>query len=168
MNKEKICLLSVRVILAVLILVNLFFIFRFSLQNATESSATSGQVSGVVADIVVDDYDKKDDAEKKTIRNQIDPVVRKIAHMSEFGLLGTLVFLLMLTWRWSLWLQYLIALGATLLTACIDELLQNFSDGRAMQFTDVLADLLGGVISCTLILAALVIVRSIKRKKGAF
>ena len=153
MRKNQIVLLSVRILLVCLILTNLVLIFRFSLQNATESESTSGRVSDAVASVVVEDYHEKNETERLDIRNRIDPTVRKLAHMAEFGSLGALVFVLLLTWRWRLPFQYLTALGTTLAVACIDELIQNFSEGRAMQLTDLLTDLLGGIAFCSLILA---------------
>lgn len=160
-------LLAVRVLLCILILVNLALIFSFSLQNAPKSSATSGQVSNVIADLVVEDFESKTEPEKAQIVKRIDPSVRQLAHMTEFGTLGAWILLLLLTLPLRTWLSYLLSLAATLALACTDELLQMLSDGRAAQFTDILTDLGGALILCTLILAAVPLVRAIKRKKEA-
>ena len=166
MYKNQIKLLSVRILLLCLILTNLFVIFRLSLQNATESGTTSGRISDAVASVVIEDYKEKNDTEKLEIRNRLDPTVRKLAHMAEFGTLGALVFLLLLTWKWILWLQYLLSLGTTLAVACIDELLQNLSEGRAMQLTDLVTDLLGGIVFCSIVFAIVCLIRRSKRHSG--
>ncbi len=167
MNQRSKRLLAVRVLLCILILINLAFIFRFSLQNSAKSGETSGQVSGAIADLVVDNFESKSETEKTQIVQRIDPSVRKLAHMTEFGTLGTLILLLLLTFPLCVWASYLLSLAATLGIACIDELLQKLSDGRAAQLSDILTDLGGAAILCTLVLAVVLVARKIKQKKEA-
>ena len=77
-------------------------------------------------------------------------LVRKLAHFTEFFVLGcVLSALLPLHWRWRL-----LALGLGLLAALIDETIQIFS-GRGDQISDVWLDFSGaaaGILLLTLIL----------------
>lgn len=138
--------------LGILILANMTAIFLFSAQSGTESGKTSGRVTRVVAEVTVKDFTSKPVKEQDRIVQKIHPPVRKIAHMTEFGSLGALIFLFLLTWKGSLLPRYLLALVSTFLYACTDELHQKLSDNRGARFTDVLIDLSGALITCTVIL----------------
>lgn len=166
MNKKDLRLLIIRIVLGCLILLNLFAIFRFSSQTGTVSEQTSAQISDIVADAVVDDYQEKDEPEKIEIRKSFDLMVRKTAHLLEFGALGSLIFLLLLTWKIHLGFQYAGALFSVLIVAVIDEmLLQGAVDGRAALWQDVLIDLIGAAVCCTVILLIVLLARVFKKLK---
>ena len=147
----------------VLILANMTAIFLFSAQNGEESGKTSGEVSKVVAEITVKDFTSKPAAEQEEIVQTINPPLRKIAHMTEFGSLGALIFLLLLTYQGALLPRWLSSLAATFLYACTDELHQMLSDNRGPQFRDVLIDLSGALITCTVLL---ILIAWIRHRKG--
>ena len=85
--------------------------------------------------------------------SQIQHKLRKLAHMFEFGLLGLLILLFSATWKDRyLPLKYLLALAFVFAFAATDELHQTMVADRAGMFHDVLIDLSGAVISCTLAL----------------
>ena len=159
MNKTKKRLLALRLILGILIIANLVMIFHFSAQNGSSSDQTSGRVAKAVAGIIIKDYEEKSEAEQEEILNTLHPIIRKLAHMTEFGSLGALIFLLLLTWKNILILQYADALLLVLTAAAIDEYSQTLSVGRAAQLLDVGIDLLGAVICCSAILLFTVLVR---------
>ncbi len=156
--------LFLRIFLGLLIVLNMALIFLFSAQSGEVSEMTSGKVTEAVTEVVVKDFDKKPEAERQEIVATAHPYVRKAAHMAEFGSLGALILLFCLTWKGSLLLHYGISLGATLLYAVSDELHQSFSVARGPGVRDVLIDLCGALITCSLIL---LIAFLIKRKKGA-
>ena len=159
---KKTGILLVRCVLAVLILLNMLIIFLFSEQTGEESGKVSSEVTQTVAEITVKDFEEKTKSEQKQITDRLHLPLRKIAHMLEFGTLGALVFLLLLTWRhWTL-LRYALSLTVTFLYACTDEWHQSITANRGARFTDVLIDTAGAAISCTLILLIALIV--IKRK----
>ena len=166
MNKSQ-RLNVLRIGLGVLILANLFMIFSFSSQDAAESGLVSKGVSYTIARIFVADFEELPPTEQSQIIVSIHPYVRKLAHMAEFGLLGALTFSLLLTWKNRLSLQYAEALLGVLAVACIDELSQGCSTGRASQFTDVLIDLSGALLTCSLILLIVILCRR-HRMKGRF
>ena len=67
-------------------------------------------------------------------------LVRKIAHFSEFALLGILF-----SWLWAMLmrrrsLRFLLSLGCGMVCAVIDECIQLFSPGRVCSFFDMCID----------------------------
>ncbi len=158
MKKHKILLL--RLLLGVLILLNMVSIFAFSAQDGTTSGNTSHKVSQIVAENTVKDFDQKTPPEQDAIVKKINLPLRKLAHMAEFGTLGALILLFLLTWKGQILLRYALSLASVLLYACTDELHQHFSKGRHADFADVLIDLAGAAILCTLLLAAVLLWRS--------
>ena len=119
----------------------------------------------------VDDTNYKDSAEKLTaeqfaLLQKMHTPIRKLAHMLEFGLLATLCFLFLLTWRGKLLWRYAVALGVALVYAAVDEFHQLFRDGRGGLLSDVLIDFLGAFIACTVALGIVVLIRQIKKSQN--
>ena len=164
MKKSK-RIVFLRILLGMLILANMTLIFIFSAQTGVESGKTSGKVTEVVAEVTVKDFEKKPIDEQTQILEKLHHPVRKIAHMLEFGSLGALILLFLLTWRGKLFWQYPTSLGVTFLYACTDEWHQQLSEGRGPQFQDVLIDLCGAIITCTLLLIWVLLIRHHKRKQ---
>ena len=97
-------------------------------------------------------------------------VIRVLAPFAEFALLGALA-----VWCWRSYTEKRVFLalpaGGVLLVPIVDELLQSFTAGRAMELTDVLIDVSGGIVGgtfalCTVALVAWLIKR--KKAKGLF
>lgn len=149
---KNIKLILLRLFLALLILLNMGMIYHFSSENGEKSSETSRPLVDQVVDNVIPDFDKKPEEEQKAIRGETVLILRKIAHMVEFGLLGLWCYLLLLTWRGGLFIKWAASLGFVLLYAALDEWHQQFVDGRAPAVTDALIDLLGAAITCTVVL----------------
>ena len=165
MLQKRIPLTFIRIVLICLIALNLFLIFSFSSQNADQSAKTSTEISTSVAETVIKDFESKPEAEQQETIMQIDPWIRSFAHAAEFGALGGLIFLLLMTWTGRKLRQYGISCGVALITAITDELLQSFSFGRATQISDMLVDFSGAVFVCTLLLGVNLI--SNRFKKGS-
>ena len=97
--------------------------------------------------------------EQKVIVNKAHTPIRKLAHMLEFGSLGALALLLLITWPGKLLWRYFASLGFTLLYAATDEMHQLFIDGRGARLSDVFIDFTGAFITCTLLLALVAAIR---------
>ena len=162
---NKILLYTARVVLVILILINLSLIFHFSGQEGEESGKVSLEVSTIIAENTVKDYDEKPTDEQNKIVQKIHLPVRKLGHMAEFGALGLLIFLLLLTWKGKILLFWGSALASVLVFAALDEWHQSFVADRGPAFTDVLIDLSGALITCSLLLLGICLHRKIKRKK---
>ena len=159
---KKICL---RVLLGILILLNMAAIFLFSAQSGEESGKTSSRVTRAVAQITVKDFESKPPQEQERIVESLHPYVRKGAHMAEFGSLGALMFLFLLTWKGRVAPRYAQSIAVAFLYACTDELHQMLAKQRGPAFTDVLIDTLGALLCCSAILVAVLLHRN--RSKGA-
>ena len=159
-------LILLRVLLSLLILANMVFIFCMSHQDGEESGETSMQVTTTIAQTTVKDFEKKEPAEQDRIVTELHIPVRSLAHMAEFGALGTLTLLLLMTWRNLPFVKYLGAIAFAFLYACTDEWHQKLvGDGRAAQWEDVGIDTLGAWIGCTLILLIYLICTRKRRNK---
>ena len=154
-----------RILLCILIVANMAVIFFFSAQNGAESDKTSGKISKAVAEVTVKDFDELPPPEQDAIILCINKPLRKIAHMAEFGSLGALILSLLLTWKGALLWRYGASLSATFLYACTDELHQMRSVARGPQFTDVLIDLSGAVLTCTFLLLIVFLIQKKKNQK---
>lgn len=128
----------------------MFCIFFFSSQTADDSAAKSHTVSICIATIMVthDCFDinsSKISSEQRQkildFAENIHGKVRKIAHVTEYCLLGVL-----LVFNFVIWYKksnYMLSLGIGILYAISDEFHQTFISGRACQISDVFLDSLG-------------------------
>lgn len=121
------------------------WIFSNSLQPAEKSAEQSTGVMDVLQRVflVIAPNSTIATATGETY-DRIHKIVRIIAHFCEFALLGAL-----LVWCWrsytarKVFLFIPLALG--LIIPVVDEILQSFTGGRAMQFVDILVDVAGGI-----------------------
>ena len=153
-NQTNTKLLLLRILLSLLILANMALIFRFSHQDGTASGETSKQVTTVVAQTTIKDFEKKDEAEQTKIVTELNIPVRTLAHMAEFGALGALTLLLLLTWKRYPFVKYLAAVAFAFVYACIDEWHQKLVGGRAAQWIDIAYDTLGAAICAAMSMSA--------------
>lgn len=162
MKKKRLYLL--RAVLGILILANMAVIFLFSEQTGKQSAQTSSAVTESIAQTVIKDFESKPSNEQQQIINKMHVPVRKLAHMVEFGTLGALIFLLLLTWHGTVLFRYACSLVLTGIYACVDEAHQSMTEHRGPKLADVGIDLAGALILCTLIL---IIALLVNRKRPA-
>lgn len=114
------------------------FIFSQSLMPASQSSSQSGKIVNFILKFIAID------------KSLLTVIVRKIAHIFEFFVQSTLFgFSLLFLQKFSKNVILILFLG--LLTACCDEFLQLFSDGRGGLVSDIFIDFSGtitGVVFC--------------------
>ncbi len=163
MNKKQVSLIALRVLLGVLILLNMWLIFRFSAQSAVESGKTSEKVGETITDTILPPETEQTPEEQATFKINLLTRLRKIAHAVEFGTLAALIYFLLLTWKGGLFCKYFISIGAAVLYAFSDEIHQHFSDGRNMSIVDVGIDSIGIVTFTTLILGTILLLRRLRR-----
>ena len=124
----------------VLVCANLLFIWGNSLLPASVSAAFSRWVKELLGFLLEGLSGEQVQAEGS---------LRKLAHFLEFTSFG-----LLLGWRLSMgrknkWILPTLGLGVSV--ACVDELLQHFSPGRAPRITDVGIDTAGIVLGIGLL-----------------
>lgn len=127
------------------------FIWGNSLKTAAESSAASSQVVEVVEEVL------------ETINVQVETnfltlIIRKLAHGTEFFVLGLLLILYVLPYRKKvLWTGVTLFIGVAV--ASIDETIQNFSIGRGPSIEDVGIDFLGFTIAVVTVLISTLLIQ---------
>lgn len=92
-------------------------------------------------------------------------LVRKLAHFSEFALLG--VLMLALLTRPGLRPRPFVSAGLCLAAALLDEGIQMFTDGRGPRFSDVLLDFSGACVGIALACLAVWLMRLIRKQKNS-
>lgn len=136
-----------RVITGGLLLLCMVMIFRFSAQPASESE----QVSGGVAYRIVETWShltgtEYTQSEMEAYADRIDYPVRKLAHMTEYGILCLLACAFVRGYSGNWKVCGISAVAVAALYAATDEIHQLFVPGRAGRFPDVCIDTLGAVI----------------------
>ena len=122
-----------------LVVMSMFTIFMFSSENAVKSTETSKTVAKEVVGIVV-----KDEKRVEKIVDKDFVIFRKIAHLTEFYLLGFLLVNIWADGKKSITLWYvLVAIFISLLYAGSDEYHQTMIPGRSGEVKDVVIDTTG-------------------------
>ena len=125
-----------------LVLMSMLTIFLFSSENATSSTKTSKSVAKEVISVVIKDKKKVDKIVDKDFK-----VIRKMAHLTEYFLLG---FLLINVWadgKKDITVKYIVvAVLIAALYAGSDEYHQTLVAGRAGQIVDVGIDTFGAML----------------------
>lgn len=130
-------------------------IFSFSAQNGGESSGLSTLIVSMLCGL----FNYSPSAETMDF---LTFLVRKAAHMTEFGILGLLVLNTIYRAFGSFKAIYLSAFAVASTYAAFDELHQLFIPDRSGQFTDWMIDSAGILL---FMFAAWVIIRTIRAKR---
>ena len=140
--------LSLLFVLAVMVM-----IFCFSAQSGEESGAMSGRFTTWMLHIFVPDFDNMSAQAQTQLRDTVGLVIRKLAHFSEYALLGfaLLLHISQVQKRISVRLSWLWAWGVGTLYAASDEFHQGFVADRGPSVMDVMIDS-AGVIAGVLLL----------------
>ena len=120
------------------------FIFMMSQQNADVSTETSLRAGTLVAELVVPGYRDWPAGEQRALAMQIDYPVRKLAHASEYTVLGILYSLSVLS-------VTVVPKRRRLLCTASDEFHQLFVPGRAGRVSDVLIDSSGVLLGIAIV-----------------
>ena len=119
----------------------ILFIFSFSMQSGEESSQTSGGIVSMIVDMLF--------TQGFAYIEQLTFFIRKLAHFTEYFILGVLVLQTLKQTRCQK--QLLVCLFLCVLVASCDETIQLFSGGRSGKLADVMLDsvgaLCGGIIN---------------------
>ena len=145
-------------------------IFYFSSQNAELSDETSGRAVGLFRKLFFPDWETLPQDEYLYQMHALTFFVRKLAHFTEYLILGILLSAVLMTFRKTWKFRFLTAVGAGILYALSDEFHQMFVAGRAMMFFDVLTDSAGVFFGTVLILglsAAVMLSRREEQDPGA-
>jgi len=143
------------IILLIIIVANIAFIWWNSIKSKSESQLLSLGVLQLIRPLLDAIFSPE---------NVTDHLVRKLAHFSEFGALGTELLLLTILLRKVKLQSILNCLFAGLVVAVMDETIQIFS-ARGSQVADIWIDFSGVVAGVLITLLIYAIVASIRNAK---
>lgn len=139
-----------KIIKLILLILWMSLIFMFSSQNGSDSTETSSLVSKVLYVLIEFVFKGKYSLSEFVLKYM--PIIRKLAHFSEYFILGVLAYLNVI--EYSNKKEYLYAILFSVLYAISDEFHQLFVESRNGSIKDVLIDSLGviiGVLICHMI-----------------
>jgi len=140
--KKKIILASIPLILW------MSLIFFFSHQKADNSSELSEGATKKIITFVIKIVDSNaGEAKVDEIVDTFNPSIRKLAHFTEYFILGILLVNLFIKIPMSLKKIVFLSIISVMLYATSDEVHQIFIEGRSCQLKDILLDTLGGVLA---------------------
>ena len=131
-----------RWILYILLGLIVFFIWDNSMQNGGSSDGFSLLFAETLTPIV----NKLGFHGNIWILNRI---VRKLAHLTEFTILGGVLYTILR--RYIIYGTVIKTIGLGMLIASLDEFIQLFSPGRSSQISDVLIDTVGVIIGILIV-----------------
>lgn len=151
----------------VLAIIWMCIIFALSAQGKEESGAVSESFTyRVVSSTKFFFHLDMDDARVKEVADAIEGLVRKAAHMTEFGILSVLLYIWIGQWSMSFLRRWGTAFGAATVYAATDEIHQLFVAGRAGRFSDVCIDGVGACLGILVLVLASKIVNLVKAAKA--
>lgn len=151
-----------RIIFLILLCSTFFVIFDFSAQTGQESSSLSSKVTRTLIDIFP--YTKNLSVETKEILiEQSEIVIRKLAHLTIYTLVGIFIMSFMYTYNIKLKIQFGTSLLVGLIYAITDEIHQSFVPERGPSVTDVCIDLCGVLLGICIVILIITIYNKIKK-----
>lgn len=133
-----------KIISFIVLILWMIVIFSFSSADANKSTGTSDKV--ITTMIEIKDKITNNETpnnEKEIIVKNLSFYIRKIAHITEYLILGFLMFNLLKQYSVT---NIYYAIGLSILYSCTDEFHQLFISGRSGSIRDVLIDSIGILI----------------------
>ena len=155
----------IRILLTVLTVALMVQIFCFSMETAERSDATSRKYAEQVISLLHPDYERYPEDQQQVLLNEVQHVVRKLAHFTEYAALGLLMTLCLMSWFGRRQRTGFAAWAGGTFYACTDELHQLLTDGRSGQWTDVLIDSSGVLTGVLLVRLVIHLMRLRKKRK---
>ena len=155
----------IRILLTVLTVALMVQIFCFSMETAERSDATSRKYAEQVISLLHPDYERYPEDQQQVLLNEVQHVVRKLAHFTEYAALGLLMTLCLMSWFGRRQRTGFAAWAGGTFYACTDELHQLLTDGRSGQWTDVLIDSSGVLTGVLLVSLVIHLIRLRKKRK---
>lgn len=140
-------------------------IFILSSQHANQSSQLSGGIVSKIIKIIYPGFSGFSPSKQLEIMDITSFVIRKIAHFSEYFILGVLTALAVDSFKEHVCKTHIpVAAVFCALYAVSDEIHQHFVPGRACRLLDVLIDTLGALVA--ILIFAFIRSRILAKKSG--
>lgn len=153
-----------RILFITLLLTTFFVIFEFSSQIAEESNSLSISVLRKLIDNFPYTKNLSELTKLKLIEHG-NPILRKLAHFSIYGLVGIWIMSFMSTFKIRLYKKWIVSMIVGIGYASLDEYHQGFVAGRGPSLTDVGIDSLGVLTGIFFVLIVISIYIALKRDK---
>ena len=135
-------------------------IFLLSSRTGHDSNETSRSMATVMSRIFIPDYSAWGPSTQSDWIEGINNLLRKMAHIFEFGMLGILVYRMMVYFAGSIRRKkpankFSLGMGSfyiCALVSALDEFIQRSSAGRNASTTDMMIDIAGailGIVVCS-------------------
>lgn len=151
----------IRILFLLLLCLTFFAIFKFSSQDGVESGGLSKKVTMKFVNIFPYTKNLSIETKNKLIEHG-EIIVRKLAHLSIYTLVGIFIMAFMCTFDTKLVFQFGISILVGLIYAITDEYHQSFVPGRGPSITDVCIDTTGVFLGILIVLAIVSIYRAFK------
>lgn len=153
-----------RAIFLSLLIATFAIIFNFSAQDGEES----GSLSRAVTEKIVNTFPYTKDLSAETKAKLIEHgeiIVRKLAHLSIYTLVGIFIMAFMCTYNTRVLYKFGISLLVGLIYAITDEYHQSFVAGRGPSVTDVCIDTAGVFIGIIIVLIIVSVFKTLFMEK---
>ena len=167
MSKSRVGEKAGKIISHLLVVAWMGIIFSLSAQPGEESADLSGGVSHLVMKIWNWVFGLGWDEAKVLAMPEVwDFPIRKLAHMTEFGILAVLIFLAIRYYRQidTRRKHYFFTWLGTVCYALTDEFLQRFVPGRNGNFFDVCVDATGAVLALVVVYVGLFLLIKMRKR----
>lgn len=158
--------ISKRFLLWSAVLIWMGLIFFFSSKTAPESSGQSGTLIRMILTWVDSSFETLASAEQELRIEALQHIVRKLAHMSIYAVLGMLCVSALYTHRLQNWVRPSLASLICMSYAISDEWHQTMVPGRSGELRDVLIDSLGALLGVLLVFIIYTLIQQKKQKSG--
>ncbi len=155
----------IRAVSFVLSILTAVMIYSFSADTAEESGELSSNITEQVLSTIGIDKETTPPAEYEEVKMKTEFSIRKLAHFSEYALLGACVFIFFATFRKRRWMTILFTLTVCVPYAVFDEWHQAFVPGRGPGIKDVLIDSAGSLCGAVFVLLVIQVGLYIDKKK---
>jgi len=163
-RKRIILTVGIGILLSLLYVV----IFSFSAQDAETSTGVSMEVTEKGIDMLtgLTGFRFQTLIEAETVE-RMEHIVRKLAHFTEYAVMGMLVCMGLGLWYERGRCRFLLNVGWVSVSAAFDELHQLFVAGRYASVRDVLLDTAGGAFGIWLVwLGVWITVKAFRKRQG--
>lgn len=148
----------------VLAILTAVMIYAFSADTGAESGQMSGEITEKVLNTVGITEQNTPPQEYAVIKENTHFSIRKLAHFSEYFLLGFFLCVFFCTFSMKRWAAALFALAISVLYATLDEWHQSFVPDRGPGVGDVLVDSAGALFGVLIVMLGAYVL--MKRGRG--
>ena len=153
-----------RIITMIFLVLTFISIFNFSNQDGQNSSGLSRKVARKIVDVFPYIKNLKEEAKNKIVEKS-QPIIRKVAHLSIYTLVGIFIMSFISTYKIHLKYKFLVSILVGLIYAGSDEIHQSFIPGRTASIIDVGIDTSGVLLGIILVLIIISAYKALTEKK---